>query len=182
MEVFEAIKNRRSIRKFEDRAILPEQMERLKQSALASPSARDLQPWKFVFVSNREILDEITRLTVEKMLSSGDEKVKETLESRNYSIFYGAPTVVFIFGDKDNTWSDIDCGIAVENLALEALSDGLGSCIIGLVGQAFEEHPELYDKLGVPSSHKFKISIAIGYPAMNKQSHILRSDRISCLD
>lgn len=70
----------------------------------------------------------------------------------------------------------------IENLALEAYADGLGSCIIGLVGQTFDEHTEFYEKLGVSSSYKFYISIAVGYPAMTKPKHELNFDKISFID
>ena len=55
----------------------------------------------------------------------------------DFQIFYYAPTVVFIFGEKDFPWTQVDCGIAVENIALAAEGLGIGSVILGLPKPAF---------------------------------------------
>ena len=99
----------------------------------------------------------------------------------NFQIFYYAPTVVFIFGEKDFTWTQVDCGIAVENIALAAEGLGIGSVILGLPKPAFtgDRADELRKRLQCPEGYDFVIAIALGYRTDMKESHDLREQKIS---
>ena len=55
MDVFEAIKTRRSIRKFKDAAVEKEKLIKVLEAARLAPSAANLQPWSFIVVSNKTI-------------------------------------------------------------------------------------------------------------------------------
>ena len=168
--VLEAIADRRSIRGYKPEQITKEQLDILLHAAAQAPSARNLQPWHFTVVQNKTLLKEIS-----------DEANKNLNRDGDADIFYGAPTVIFLSDDPDaNRWSRIDCGIAVENIALAAHSIGLGSVIIGLCHAAFaaEKGPRFSQLLNFPGKYTFAISIAVGVPATTKKAHPIEPGRI----
>lgn len=170
-ETLRAIMDRRSIRAYKDEPLSPIQIETLKQAALASPSARNLQSWHFSFVTNRQVIGTIEQAVVSGLEQSADSQMTERIKSRGGTIFYNAPLVVFISSDRESRWSGIDAGIAVENLALAAHSMGLGSVIVGLCAVAFENDRNLAKLAGFPEDCDFSIAIAIGSPDMTKEAH-----------
>ena len=98
-----------------------------------------------------------------------------------FHVFYHAPAVIFIFGEKDFGWTKVDCGIAVENMALAAESMGLGSVILGLPQAAFasEAGDELREKLSCPEGSDFVIALAVGTPADDKPAHPQHPEKIT---
>lgn len=59
MEVFEAIRTRRSIRVYEDRPVEKEKLERILEAARLAPSAGNRQPWRFIVVTDPKVKDEL---------------------------------------------------------------------------------------------------------------------------
>ena len=59
--MIELLRKRRSIRKYTDKAIEPEKIEILKEAVLRSPSSRSFDPWEFIFVDDRELLNQLAR-------------------------------------------------------------------------------------------------------------------------
>ena len=60
METWDAIRARRNVRRYEDRAIPPEQLERILQAAWRTPSSMNEQPWDFVVCTDREALRQLS--------------------------------------------------------------------------------------------------------------------------
>ena len=75
----------------------------------------------------------------------------------------------------------MDCGIAVQNIALAAEGLGIGSVILGLPKPAFkgDKADELRTKSQCPDRYDFVIAIALGYSTDMKESHDLREEKIS---
>jgi len=172
--VLEAIAGRRSNRGFKPEQITDEQLKILLDAGEQAPSARNLQPWFFSVVRDRDLLNEIST-----------ETNKHLKREDNADIFYGAPTVIFLSSNPDgHRWSRLDCGIAVQNIALAAHAIGLGSVIIGICYSAFEgEIGERLDKtLKFPEGHTFAVSIAVGVPTATKDAHPIEPDRIVYID
>ena len=168
--VLESIAGRRSIRGYKAEQISARQLDALLTAAAQAPSARNLQPWHFTVVQNKALLQEIS-----------DETNKNANREENGDVFYSAPTVIFLSCDAEaNKWARIDCGIAVENIALAAHSIGLGSVIIGISAMAFSgEKREYFSKqLRFPENYSFAISIAIGTPSTAKDAHPIEPGRI----
>ena len=182
-QVLETISNRRSNRGFEQTPLTQAQIDALKNAALASPTAMNLQSWHFTFCSDKEIISAVEEEVGRVILASDDEAAKERMKSRDMMVFYNAPTVVFISSDENSPWSALDAGIAVENLALSACSMGLGSVIIGMSKLAFEgEQREKFENmLHFPEGHKFSISIALGVPAVTKEAHPIGENKVTFL-
>ena len=59
--MLDILRNRRSIRRFKDKEIEPELIEQLKEAALRSPTSRGINPWRFLFVTDRALLEELSR-------------------------------------------------------------------------------------------------------------------------
>ena len=171
--VLEAIAGRRSNRGFKPEQITDEQLKILLDAGEQAPSAKNQQPWFFSVVRNRAILDEISTET------------NKDLKRDDADIFYGAPTVIFLSCNPDgHRWSRLDCGIAVENIALAAHAIGLGSVIIGICYSVFDdERGERFNKiLKFPADHSFAVSIAVGVPTVTKDAHPVEPGRIVYID
>jgi nitroreductase len=59
--MLDTLRKRRSIRSYEDKEIEPEKIELLKEAALRSPTSRGINPWRFIFVTDKAILKELSR-------------------------------------------------------------------------------------------------------------------------
>ncbi|MCL1849589.1 MAG: nitroreductase [Clostridiales bacterium] len=172
--VLEAIADRRSIRGYKPEQITKEQLDILLKAANEAPSARNSQAWHFTVVQNKDIIKEVV-----------DEANAKLNRDASADIFYGAPTVIFISCDPDaHPWARLDCGIAVENIALAAHSIGLGSVIIGMAYVALDgDKKEHFSKLlKFPEKFTFAISIAIGVPDMTKDAHPIEAGRIDIIE
>ena len=178
-DTLQAIFDRRSIRRFEPMPLTEEQIDMLVEVALASPSGMNRQPWFFHFITDPEKIEAISEAALEYFHRQGNKAVLERMASRHKSLFYGAPLVIIISLPKDLD-SQIDAGIAVENLAIAAQSMGLGSCIIGLAEASFagSQAETCARMIELPDSHEFAISIAIGRAAISKEAHERHPEKV----
>ena len=177
MDVLQAISNRRSHRAYRKEQLPEEVLSSILRAGLESPSARNRQPWHFSVVQNAELIQEIHDEAAKVMGKSGSPRFSDP----DFQIFYHAPTVIFLFGEKDFPWSQVDCGIAVENMALAAEGLGMGSVILGLPKPAFAGNraDELKARLACPEGYDFVIALALGYASDTKEPHDLREEKIS---
>lgn len=152
MDVFEAIKGRRSIRAFKKDAVSHACVERLIDAARWAPSAGNIQPWEFVIVKKQEA----KRRLVEA--------------ARGQSFIEEAPVVIVVcadenrssqgYGERGKTLYCIqDTAAAIQNINLAAHSLGLGTCWIG----AFDEE-EASDVLKIPEGVRPVAMVPVGYP------------------
>ncbi len=177
MDVLQAIANRRSHRAYKAEQLPEEVLEKILRAGLEAPSARNHQPWHFSVVQNPELIQEVHDEAARVMGREGSPRFADP----DFQIFYYAPTVVFIFGEKGFSWTDVDCGIAVENMALAAEGLGVGSVILGLPKPAFQGNKadELRNRLQCPEGYDFVIALALGYSTDTKAAHDLREEKIS---
>lgn len=174
-EVLKAIQDRRSTRGFNDVQLTEEQMQALMDAALASPTARNTQMWHFSFVQNQELLAEFNAELAAIMKNDPNE----------FNVFYHAPTVIFISrpAQCDNSFVEVDCGIACENIVLAAQGMGLGSVIVGLPKMLFQsERGEYYNRaFGFPEGYQFSIGIVVGNNTVTKDAHPIGENKISVI-
>ena len=178
MDVLQAISNRRSHRSYKEDQLSEESLSAILKAGLESPSARNHQPWHFSVVQDKELIQEVHDEAAKNMTAAtGSPRFKDP----EFQIFYYAPTVIFIFGEKEFYWSHVDCGIAVENMALTAEGLGIGSVILGLPLPAFkgDKADELRARLGCPEGYDFVVALALGYATDQKEAHDLREENIS---
>jgi len=124
---------------------------------LRSPSSRNIDPWEFVFVTDRELLGQLAR---------SKPHGAKFLEQAALGI------VVCADGSKSDVWVE-DCSIASILLQMVAQSIGLGSCWIQMRKRMFDDKvtSEDYIKglLSIPDNVKVESIIAIGYPAEKRE-------------
>ena len=177
MNVLEAISNRRSHRAYKADQIPEDVLNQILRAGLEAPSARNHQPWHFSVVQNAALIQEVHDEASKVLGKGGSPRFADPA----FQMFYHAPTAIFLFGEKDFSWTEVDCGIAVQNMALAAEALGLGSVILGLPKAAFagEKAEELRKKLQCPEGYDFVIALSLGYPTDTKDAHDLREEKIS---
>ncbi len=177
MDVLQAISGRRSHRKYSGAQLPEETLQAILTAALESPSARNRQPWHFSVVQDGQLIQDVHDAAADAMGRSGSPRFADP----DFQMFYHAPTVIFIFGEKENPWTPVDCGIAVENIALAAEGLGVGSVILGLPKPAFSgpKADELRKRLQCPEGYDFVIAISLGTAADDKDAHEKHGEKIS---
>ncbi|MFW6040835.1 MAG: nitroreductase family protein [Thermoplasmatota archaeon] len=151
MDVFEAIKKRRSIRNYSDKKISNKKIERLLVASREAPSAKNLQPWKLLIVTGK--------------------KMKKELVSACYNQAFISDAGAFIVGlTEDEKWADIDLAIALDHLSLEAVELDLGTCWIG----AFKED-KIKEIIDIPEGYEITICMTVGYPKKIPEKTVKKS-------
>lgn len=174
MDVYEAIRTRRSIRVYEDKPVEEEKLRRVLEAARLAPSAGNRQPWRFIVISDPKVKEE---------LKAVKEKMRPPPPKSPPGVPPGAPprrpprgplesAPVLIVGcalpnesfPGTDFWK-IDVAIALQNLVLAAREQGLGTCWIGV----FHEEEEVKKVLGLPEQARVVAMISLGYPAEKKE-------------
>jgi nitroreductase len=163
MDAMEAILTRRSIREYTKRRVSAKVLKELLEAAMCAPSAGNQQPWCFVVISDREILNEIPKYhTYAQMLKE-------------------AQVAILVCCDQDlqlGGYGVQDCSAATQNILLAAHAKGLGAVWLGI----YPTEPRVTDikKLLNLPEHIIPISlISIGYPAEQKpRQDRYRADRV----
>ena len=176
--VIENIKGRRSIRKYEDKRISESVINQIIETGRYAPSSHNSQPWRFVVITNRNRINELSDMIKEwykKLLrfkfllgfSKGMKKLAEAVEKRAASdkdlFFYNASLVVLVCA-KPGSFALVDCSLAAQNMMLAARSLNIGSCWIGFADRAFVSK-RLRAKAGVPAGLKVMASLVFCYPS-----------------
>lgn len=168
MDVYELIKTRRSVRAYQNRPIPDDLLERLLEAARWAPSARNLQPWKFVVVRDEQRRRELAKAAHEQLFVGEASAVIAAVTLEPESVMScEVPTY------------PIDIAIAVDHLTLAAAAEGLGTCWIGAFRQA-----QVREILGVPETCKVAILMPMGYPADEPPSERSRKslDELICYE
>jgi len=167
--VLRLLRSRRSVRRFESRALEPELLDALLESALRSPSSKMRRPWHFVLVTRFETLEALSRS-----------------KTHGSSFLKGAPAAVVVLAEpaQSDVWVE-DASIATLLLQLTAESLGLGSCWIQIRERSFDasKSSEEYvrEQLAIPDGLRVATIVALGWPAENLKPHeysSLPGDRI----
>ena len=159
MELMEAIKKRRSIRKYKSDPIPDEALQILMEALRWAPSWANPQCWEVIVVRDPKVKSEILRT------------VPET--NRAHSAMVKAPVILILCGKKGvsgfykgqastvkGDWLMFDTGLAMQNLCLTAHTLGLGTVIVG-----FFDHKKAEEILGVPENVEVVAMTPLGYRA-----------------
>jgi nitroreductase len=150
MNTLDAIRTRRSIRAYTDQPVSAESVETLLRAAMSAPSAGNQQPWHFIVVDDRGVLQEIARIHPYAGMAAQ------------------APVGILVCGDTREEkypgyWVQ-DCSAAVQNLLLAAHDVGLGAVWTGVFPRP--DRVEAFRKLfRLPDPVHPLAFIVIGYPA-----------------
>jgi nitroreductase len=158
-EIMDVIKERRSVREFEDRDIPAESLNTILEAAQWSQSWANTQCWEIILVEDPGL-----RTQLRATMPEGNPATKAiteaplllalcgTLKSSGY--FKGRVTTKF--GD----WFLFDLGLVTQNLCLAAHALGLGTVVVGLF-----DHDKAKEILSVPDTHELVTLMPLGYPA-----------------
>lgn len=155
MNTIDSILNRRSIRKFKNIPVEEEKIIQLMKAAMYAPSARNVQPWYFIYTDYRDKLDQLA-------------------EIHPYAIMLKEATLtILVCGDlnveKTSNYIIQDCAAATQNILLAATELGLGSVWLGI--QPREDRIENMTKFFSLPENIIPVSlIAIGYANESKES------------
>ncbi len=148
MDIYEAIRARKSVRAYLDQDVPEETVTRLLEAARLAPSASNRQEWRFVVVR-----DQGTR---EKLVAA----------ARGQKFLAEVPVILICCAETDNHVMScdqlsypIDLAIAIDHITLCAAAEGLGTCWIG----AFYED-QVKELLGIPAEIRVVELLTLGYP------------------
>ncbi len=169
MDFYDAVKDRFSVRAYEDRPVEQEKLDRILDAARLAPSAKNLQECRYIVVTDKEKREQLIQA------AAGQKFVGQ------------APVVIVCCAVTDandlmrcgHARYTIDSGIAIEHLALAATAEGLGSCWIGSF------YPDqVRSILGIPEEVEVVELLPIGYPSpKGKQARGRKDiDEIVCYD
>lgn len=148
-EIFE----RRSVRKYTDKDISSEDMEKLLKAGMNAPSAHNYKPYDLIAVKNKENLKKLADTCI----------YSHMLNEANAAI------VVCSRADDEKTpYWQADCGAVTENILLEATHLGIGSCWLGGYPD-LEKTAKEKEILEIPEEYKVFCVISLGYPNENKK-------------
>ncbi len=162
MELIEAIKGRRSIRKFKPDPVPREIIEDILEAGNLAPSAKNGHQWRFTVLTGmaKENYNQMFRETLDGFIEKhGRDEAGSapwTLE-----IMVEAPVVVIVWNTNENGWTTEEHSVAaaIQNVCLRAYDLGIGSLWIGDVFYAFEETKKHFRK-----EWKLSGAVALGYP------------------
>ena len=171
-ETLRNIAERYTCRDFKDTPLSQKQIDELVKAALAAPSARNLQPWHIIVVTDKSLVDELDAEGMDVLSREEDKTTYETMMSRGGKLFYNAPSLILILSDG-SSWGTLDCGILCQNVVIAAESMGLGTCIVGMAGVPLNgpKAEEYRARLGFPEGHTFAIGVLVGEIISGKEPH-----------
>jgi nitroreductase len=156
-DTLDLITGRQSVRKYSDRQLEKEKLDRIIEAGRMAPSACNAQPWKFIVVTDPELVLKIAEAASAKLIGMNSFVAEAPVilvivrEKPNFSSKVGSTI-------KNKDYSLFDIGIATENICLQARAEGIGSCIIGW----FDEKM-LKKLLDIPKSKRVELIITLGY-------------------
>ncbi|MGQ9568519.1 MAG: nitroreductase family protein [Anaerolineae bacterium] len=154
--VLEAMRRRRSVRKFKDQDVDDGAVETLLEMAMYAPSRLNKRPWHFLVVRNPEVRQRVAR------------------QLHVHSFLEGAPLLVVVAAKPETSpaWL-MDVSAAIQNMLLAAEAQGLGAVWVGSPGTAEWEPVEatLREMLAIPEEVRIASLVAVGYSAHEVPPH-----------
>jgi nitroreductase len=175
--VFETIKSRRSVRKYQDQQIKDEELEKILESAIYAPTGHNDQPWYFTIIQNNDLINEINEGAKEVMKGMDIEWIANMGRAENLHIFHRAPTIILVSGKKDATTPLVDCSAAVQNMLLAAESMDIGSCWIGFAKFHFI-NDENRKKFEIPAGYEVHFGVSLGYKVRKNPKALKRNKNV----
>jgi nitroreductase len=141
MEALEAIEKRRSIRKFTGDIVPRADLEKIVDAGRLAASGSNRQPWEFIVVTDREIIDQLT--VVGKWMGK-------------------AGAIIAVVLDPYSHWWREDGSAAIENMLIASTALGYGSCWVE--GDALPREEEFKTILYIPKGKRLLALVPIGVP------------------
>lgn len=155
LELFNA---RQSERRYDNRAVEREKIERVLEAARLAPSACNAQPWTYVVVDSPELKNSMVDAIADRVLplnhftKQAPVIIAVVEESANLTSRVGTAV-------KGTYFPPFDIGLSLSQLCLQATVEGLGTCIMGWLNQK-----KVKTLLGIPKGKKVPLVVTLGYP------------------
>ena len=177
MSTYESIITRRSTRKYLDKEVSQELLEKIIETGRYAPSGGNSQSNHFLVIQNKQIIDHLVKM-VERAFSQMEitENMYRSLQNSinlskkgGYVFCYNAPVLIIVANKKDYGNNQADCALALENMMLEANELDLGSCYINQLKWLNEDQKILsyLQSLGMNEDERVYGSLIVGYPDTN---------------
>jgi len=154
-DFFLVVKERRSIRKYKDKEVSKELIEKIIDAARWAPSGLNLQPWEFVVVTDKSKKKKIRQIYA-------DARKGLKLYEQD-TVFVENAVNIFVLSDKTKLAAMPSTWLAIENILLAAAALGLGS-IVMTAPVALEKHKsELRKLLNIPENFDIVAHVLVGY-------------------
>ena len=158
MEIIEGIQTRRSVRKFQDKAVPHDVLEQVIAAAAYAPSWKNTQISRYIAIEGRETIDKLAEQYAPfnaRTLSTAPLLIAQTCVTKRSGYDRDGSFTT----DRGAGWEMYDCGIAAQTFCLAAHEAGLGTVILGIF-----DRPALEKHLHVPEGQELVALIAVGYP------------------
>jgi nitroreductase len=144
MDVFNAIRTRRTVRDFTDAPVSDAVLHKILQAARWAPSSSNTQPWHFIAIRDRDTIAELGRICTQ-------------------GAFIGQAPLAIAVVMGETRRPQLDAGRALQQMELVAWSEGLGTCFVGIRG---EQQTEVKALLDIPEDMELVTVLPFGYRVM----------------
>lgn len=172
MKLLDIMKARHSIRKYREEQISREDLEKILEAGNYAPSAGGGQRRMMVAIHDRELSTKIGHMNLMKFDRSklagsfvSKEQPSNIDDPTIQNGFYGAPTVIAVFGQDGFLFREADAFCCAENMILQATELGIASCIISRGAETFDskEGRLMTRAWGVPECYVAICFVILGY-------------------
>jgi nitroreductase len=169
------LRSRRSIRKFQERGVEREKLEKLIQIGAYAPSAHNARPVHLLVIKDKSKVKRLSDLILDFLnlmikqapalaASNNFPRVIQLWEKGDDPIFGNAPHLIVAHAPESSLMAQIDCALALgyAELAAPSLDLGMTWSGFGIAAAAFS--PPFKEALGLPENHKCFGMMMVGYP------------------
>ena len=175
MDALELIKTRRSTRRFQDRALEKELLDKIIEAGRYAPSGGNNQTTHFFVITDRAVLTrlaslvkrEFSRMEVTPGMYRSMARAIEASKGETYVFHYDAPALIVTANMKDYGNNMADCACALENMMLMANALDLGSCWINQLRWLNENDAvnAFFRDFGMAEDERIYGAVSVGYAA-----------------
>jgi nitroreductase len=159
-DLMELIQGRRSVRKYEEKPVPGDVLEKVLEAVRWAPSWANTQCWEVVAVTDPAVKEQLQAA----LPSTGNPAVKAMVQAPVVLVLCGKKNVSGCYKDQMSTkfgdWMLFDLGIATQNICLMAHALGMGTVVVGLF-----DHDKAAAVVNVPPGYELVAMIPMGYPA-----------------
>jgi len=159
LDFLELCEKRYSCRKYLEKEVEREKIDRCLEASRLAPSAVNAQPWSFIVIDEPKLRESIAKETYDKLASFNKFSLAAPVL---VAIVNENPAVTGFLGRfvQGRDFSLVDNGIVASHFCLKATEEGLGTCILGYFNEK-----NVKDILKIPRNKSVSLIIAVGYPA-----------------
>jgi nitroreductase len=159
MNFIELINSRQSVRKYADKPVEKEKIERCIEAGRLAPSASNSQPWKYIVVDEPALKEKVAKETFSTLVAFNKFALQAPVI---IAIVMEKPNIITQLGGrvKDKDFFLIDIGITAEHFCLQAAEEGLGTCMLGWFNEK-----AIQKLLEIPTKKRIGLIITLGYAA-----------------